>query len=218
MASIGQQVRLYAHPERTPAGERQLAREHPTGISGSYVATSYGPPWGGEQGTGVTATGTVLSREVRTKTEQYIIAVDPNVIPLGTMVYIWPNPFDYVGQFKADDTGGAIRGRRIDFYDPRGRFMQNSWGRRTVKVEVNPIRKRNFENEDLGEGGPIPFGGLDTGSEIGEALSTLFSRFGSLFSGRFGSLFSGRWWFMVAKIAIGGLILLLALSRISGAI
>lgn len=37
------------------------------------------------------------------------IAVDPSVIPLGSTVYI-----DGYGEFKAHDTGGAIKGNRID--------------------------------------------------------------------------------------------------------
>jgi 3D (Asp-Asp-Asp) domain-containing protein len=95
-----------------------------------YVATSYGPPWGGIQGSGVTADGTNL----RSNPKMYGVAVDPNVIKLGTLLYIWPNPFNYKGPFKAFDTGGAIKGNRIDFYDWRGRASQNQWGRRTVKV------------------------------------------------------------------------------------
>lgn len=40
------------------------------------------------------------------------IAVDPSVIPLGTKVYI-----PELGQvFTAEDTGGAIKGNRIDIY------------------------------------------------------------------------------------------------------
>lgn len=37
------------------------------------------------------------------------IAVDPSIIPLGSSVYI-----DGYGSFKAHDTGGAIKGNRID--------------------------------------------------------------------------------------------------------
>lgn len=45
------------------------------------------------------------------------VAVDPRLIPLGSLVYL---P-DYVGAngdgwFRADDTGGAIKGRHIDVY------------------------------------------------------------------------------------------------------
>jgi 3D (Asp-Asp-Asp) domain-containing protein len=45
------------------------------------------------------------------------IAVDPRVIPLGSRVYIPAYRRDgYGGWFVAQDTGGAINGRRIDVY------------------------------------------------------------------------------------------------------
>lgn len=41
------------------------------------------------------------------------IAVDPRVIPLGTWVFI-----DGLGVFRAEDTGGSIKGNRIDIFMP----------------------------------------------------------------------------------------------------
>jgi 3D (Asp-Asp-Asp) domain-containing protein len=99
---------------------------------GHFSATSYGPPWGGIQGGGVTATGVNLKGSPHT----YGVAVDPRVIPLGSQLKITPNPFSYSGTFTAFDTGGEIKGNRIDFYDWRGRQAQNGWGRRTVSVEL----------------------------------------------------------------------------------
>lgn len=43
--------------------------------------------------------------------EGYTIAVDPNVIPLNSWVYI-----EGIGDFKACDTGSAIKGNRIDVF------------------------------------------------------------------------------------------------------
>lgn len=39
------------------------------------------------------------------------IAVDPSVIPIGTLVMI-----EGLGTFKAEDVGGAIKGNQIDMY------------------------------------------------------------------------------------------------------
>jgi 3D (Asp-Asp-Asp) domain-containing protein/acid phosphatase family membrane protein YuiD len=99
---------------------------------GRFTATSYGPPWGGIQGTGVTATGVNL----RGAPHRSGIAVDPRVIPLGSRVKVHPNPFGYDGYFTAFDTGGAIKGHHIDFYDWRGRAAQNGWGARTVRIST----------------------------------------------------------------------------------
>lgn len=57
-----------------------------------------------------------------------LVAVDPSVIPLGTRLYI-----EGYGYATAADTGGAIKGSRIDvFMEDRSQCL--SWGRRTVKV------------------------------------------------------------------------------------
>lgn len=59
-----------------------------------------------------------------------LVAVDPNVIPLGTHLYI-----EGYGYATAADTGGAIKGDRIDvFMEDRAQCLQ--WGRRTVKVYI----------------------------------------------------------------------------------
>lgn len=59
-----------------------------------------------------------------------IVAVDPNIIPLGTRVYI-PG----YGYAIADDVGGAIKGYKIDLaYDTHGEAIQ--FGRRNVTVYI----------------------------------------------------------------------------------
>ena len=67
-----------------------------------------------------------------------MIAVDPRLISHGTLVYLWPNPFAWKGPFLAADTGGAIQGRRIDFYDWRGRLAQYRWGHRHTTASPTP--------------------------------------------------------------------------------
>ncbi|RKQ92971.1 3D (Asp-Asp-Asp) domain-containing protein [Solirubrobacter pauli] len=103
---------------------------------GEYLATSYGPPWGGIQGAGLATSGGL--RIGGGAPRWYQVAVDPQLISHGTLVYLWPNPFSWTGPFLAADTGGAIRGRRIDFYDWRGRLAQYAWGHRHTAVSEWP--------------------------------------------------------------------------------
>ena len=98
--------------------------------SGSWLATAYGPPWGGIQGDGVTATGIDLIAGP----PMLEVAVDPSVIPLRSFVHVEPNPFNTSGAFYAGDTGGAITGHHVDIYDWRGRSAQDTWGARRVNV------------------------------------------------------------------------------------
>ena len=59
-----------------------------------------------------------------------VIAVDPNVIPLGTKLYV-----EGYGNAIAGDTGSAIKGRIVDvFFNTRDECMQ--WGRRQVNVWI----------------------------------------------------------------------------------
>src|SRR5664280_784877 len=101
---------------------------------GSWIATAYGPPWGGIQGNGITATGLDL-----TKGQPALeVAVDPSMIPLRSYVHVQPNPFGTSGAFYAGDTCGAIVGEHVDIYDWRGRPEQNAWGKRAVTVTPAP--------------------------------------------------------------------------------
>ncbi len=59
-----------------------------------------------------------------------IVAVDPRVIPLGTRLYV-----EGYGYAVAQDTGGLIKGNRIDiFVDNESEAIQ--WGRRPVTVRI----------------------------------------------------------------------------------
>ena len=77
----------------------------------------------------VTRTGT---RPVEGRT----LAVDPEVIPLGSQVYVscetWP---EVDGVYTAEDTGRLVKGLIIDIYmTDRNACIQ--WGRRTVEVKI----------------------------------------------------------------------------------
>lgn len=63
--------------------------------------------------------------------DENVIAVDPNVIPLGTRVYI-----EGIGIRIAADTGTAIIGNIIDIYFDYDNPMFANYGRRPVKVYV----------------------------------------------------------------------------------
>lgn len=64
------------------------------------------------------------------------VAVDPRVIPLGSKLYIESmDGFASYGYATAEDTGGAIKGNRIDlFYNSNAEA--NRFGRRNVRVYV----------------------------------------------------------------------------------
>ena len=97
---------------------RQLAaRSTPTPVADTLtvVATAYVLR-------GSTATGT--------PTGPGTVAVDPAVVPLGTHLSI-PGYGDGV----ASDTGGAIRGNRIDVWFPTVEEAR-SWGTRTVTITI----------------------------------------------------------------------------------
>ena len=59
-----------------------------------------------------------------------IVAVDPRIIPLGTLLYVEGYGFAY-----AADTGGAIKGNRIDLCFANNSQV-NRFGRQTVTVHV----------------------------------------------------------------------------------
>ncbi|RLQ96187.1 LysM peptidoglycan-binding and 3D domain-containing protein [Falsibacillus albus] len=75
---------------------------------------------------GTTATGLDLKANPDAK----VISVDPSVIPLGSKVYV-----EGYGYATAADTGGAIKGNRIDIFFP-SKDQAINWGVRTVKVKV----------------------------------------------------------------------------------
>ncbi|MEH7082249.1 3D domain-containing protein [Neobacillus drentensis] len=88
-----------------------------------YVtATAYSP----EESFHITAAGYNIRKHPNMK----LIAVDPRVIPLGKKVWV-----EGYGIAVAGDTGGAIKGHKIDVLLPTtSQCIQ--WGRKTVKIIV----------------------------------------------------------------------------------
>lgn len=97
----------------------------PSGGKEFYVsATAYTAECNGCSG--VTATGINLKANPNLK----VIAVDPSVIPLGSKVWV-----EGYGYAVAGDTGGAIKGNRIDLHVPTKQQAYN-FGKRQVKIKI----------------------------------------------------------------------------------
>lgn len=98
-------------------------------LHAEFEATAYTIHDSGMNGLGITSSG-VPARPWHTA------AVDPRLVPLGSHLYI-PALRDTPsgGWFVAEDTGGAIKGYKIDLCLP-DRESALEFGRRTVEVYV----------------------------------------------------------------------------------
>ncbi|MFD1064602.1 3D domain-containing protein [Oceanobacillus locisalsi] len=96
----------------------------PEGETLSVEATAYTADCNGCSG--VTATGKDLNADPNAN----VIAVDPNVIPLGSEVYV-----EGYGHATAADTGGAINGNKIDLHVP-SQGEAEEFGRQQVDVTI----------------------------------------------------------------------------------
>lgn len=75
---------------------------------------------------GLTATGINL----KSNPDMKVIAVDPDVIKLGTKVHV-----EGYGYAVAGDTGGSIKGNKIDvFFSTKAEAYK--WGRKDVKIKI----------------------------------------------------------------------------------
>lgn len=125
-------------------------------LIGNFEITGYCPcriccgKWSG----GNTASGTK-------PTAGRTIAVDPNVIPLGTKVYF--NNHTYI----AEDTGGAIKGNRIDlFFNTHQEALM--WGR---KKNI-PVYYSNNSNSDISSQVNM---GFPTNEQLANMIQPIFN-------------------------------------------
>ena len=88
------------------------------------------PPW--HEAYGVTASGEFV--------KEGFIAVDTNIIPMHSIVYI-EGLWEYEGIYIAKDTGGAIKGNKIDIF-MWDKQKALKFGRRNVKVHI--LRKGEY--------------------------------------------------------------------------
>ena len=108
---------------------------------GKFVVTAYdlsvdscGKPIG-HPAYGVTATGDKLSH--KSWHEARTIAVDPDVIPLGSKVRLEfhdPKYKKYDGVYMAKDTGGAVTNQKVDLF--HGDYQQNKAHKDTIAFGV----------------------------------------------------------------------------------
>lgn len=92
-----------------------------TAYSAGVESTGKNP---GDSGYGITRTGTKV-------TEGRTISVDPNIIPLGWWVYI-----EGIGYRRAEDTGSAVKGNKIDVYYDSESYAQQFGLKRGYTVYV----------------------------------------------------------------------------------
>jgi len=98
-------------PTTAPVEEKAVASE-------TYTATAYSLR-------GRTASGVAPA--------QGMIAADPRLLPLGSRVR--SEAGSYSGEYIVSDTGGAVKGHRIDIWTPTSRDAMR-FGRRAVKLTV----------------------------------------------------------------------------------
>jgi uncharacterized protein YabE (DUF348 family) len=114
-------------PAPAPAKRAVVSRGNDKPSSGRVItvsSTAYTANCAGCSG--ITATGFNLKANPNAK----VIAVDPSVIPLGSKVYV-----EGYGYAIASDTGGAIKGNKIDvFFSSQSKAV--AWGRKTITIRI----------------------------------------------------------------------------------
>lgn len=100
------------------------AASQQAGKTMTVSATAYTAYCAGCSGT------TATVQNLRANPNQKVIAVDPRVIPLGSKVWV-----EGYGTAIAGDTGGAIKGNKIDVFIP-SQSAALQWGRKNITIKV----------------------------------------------------------------------------------
>ena len=111
-------VAMEAADNVKPSESAVVAEAAPDAPVHHYVATAYSLR-------GRTASGLPVAKG--------LIAADPRVLPLGSRVKIEAGSWS--GEYLVADTGGLVRGKRIDIWTPSTRDAMR-FGRRTVKLTI----------------------------------------------------------------------------------
>lgn len=111
---------------KTIAVKHKISNVTLTAYSAGFASTGKSK---GDSGYGITASGTTV-KEGRT------IAVDPDVIPMGWWVYI-----EGIGFRRAEDTGSAINGKKIDvYYDSESRAERFGLKKGYTVYVIGPVK------------------------------------------------------------------------------
>lgn len=111
-------------PASAPAAATPAAASTQSGKEMTVSATAYTAYCAGCSG--ITRTGI----DLRSNPNQKVIAVDPSVIPLGSKVWV-----EGYGTAIAGDTGGAIKGNKIDVFIPT-QSEALKWGRKNITIKI----------------------------------------------------------------------------------
>lgn len=102
----------------------------PQGRTITVLATAYTADPAENGGTYGGVVKTAMGHNLSANPSMKMVAVDPRVIPLGSRIYV-----EGYGEAIAGDTGGSIKGNRIDVLMP-SKSQSSNWGRKTVQVTI----------------------------------------------------------------------------------
>ncbi|GGA81182.1 PcsB-like coiled-coil domain-containing protein [Ornithinibacillus halotolerans] len=123
-AKKARELELLSNKSNKSNGKKDSDLKHVNGKTITVTSTAYTAKCKGCSG--ITHTGINLIENPDMK----VIAVDPTVIPLGTVVHV-----EGYGYAIAGDTGSAIKGNKIDVFLPN-KADALKWGIRRVKVTI----------------------------------------------------------------------------------
>lgn len=164
-------------------------------MAGEYLATAYCNKFGPRSinGTGVTAGGTDLTDGK----DHYVVAAGVGSgLKMGDTLFVDPDPYGAGTLWVVDDHGGAIVGRHIDLYIADCQKAQ-AWGRKRVKVTINPSKLTpNLKTDDAHTTSIDP-----TAPVV--AVANAIGDVASIAEKVVESLFSSSTWFRVGKVVVG---------------
>lgn len=129
-SNVQQQAKEYKQQQQEQIAQQSQSTPQQSGGTnlGTFQVTGYGADCVGCSG--ITAAGVNVQGGVTHYQGYRVIATDPNVIPMFSIVHI-----EGVGNCIAVDTGGAIKGNIIDLLFP-SEAHTHAWGRQHRNVSI----------------------------------------------------------------------------------